>query len=389
MSPLTATLQTPPGRGGIAVIALSGDGCADVLAEVFRPLRSHAAGGNNVLQLGRLMDGREVIDEAIVCCRPGACEINIHGGPAVARRTMQLLAARGAIIQPAESAATKTFAPAHPSWNNPAIGLEMLQVLPQARSELAVSAITQQWSAGLSRLAAEALAAQKTEAVESLPPRLRAAGQTLAVMQRLLNPAEVVLAGEPNVGKSTLANALIGREVSLVHAQPGTTRDWVRELAVLGGLPVWLTDTAGLWEADAPIDAEAVRRARHRVEQADLVLLTSAERTTAVPDWLHAKDKKILNVWAKADLAPPPAGFAGPAVSAHTGEGLEELKQAILAALGLADFDPARPMAFAPRQADLLARAANALDAGDTASAYRCLEDLLAGQTPPSPTTPI
>jgi tRNA modification GTPase len=392
-APLTTTLQTPPGRGGIAVITLSGDDCQDVLGEVFRPLRSHALGGDDVLRLGHLMEGLEVIDEAIVCCRPGACEINIHSGPAVARRMMQLLADRGAIVQPAEPAATKTFRLAHPSWNNPAIGLEMLQALSQARSEPVVWAITQQWSAGLSRLAAEALtAAQKRKAVESLSPRLRTAGQALATMQRLLNPAEVVLAGEPNVGKSTLANALIGREVSLVHAQPGTTRDWVRELAVLGGLPVWLTDTAGLWETDAPIDAEAVRRARQRAEQADLVLLVSTERPTTLPDWLHVRDKKdknVLSVWAKADLAPPPTDFAGPAVSALTGEGLEELKQAILTALGLANFDPTRPMALTPRQADLLTRAADSFDAGDTTPACQCLEDLLSGNPLSKPTNPL
>jgi tRNA modification GTPase len=379
MSPVTATLQTPPGRGGIAVILLAGDGCDKLLAAIFRPRRSHTAGGEDILQLGQLVDGEEVIDETIVCCRPDACEINIHGGPAVARRTMQLLAARGAIIQPAEptTTVTKTFPPAHPRWNNPAIGLEMLQALPQARSELAVSALTHQWSAGLSQLVAETLAVVRNgKVVGGLAQPLRAASGALPLMQRMLNPAEVVLAGPPNVGKSTLANALIGREVSIVDAQAGTTRDWVREAAIARGLPIWLTDTAGLWEASGPIDAEAVRRARRRAEQADLVLLMSAEQLTVAPDWLHAKN--VLSVWAKADLGPPPRDFHGPVVSAQTGAGLEELKRAILAALGLADINPARAMAFTPRQADLLARAADALDAGNAANACQCLEELLA-----------
>ncbi|MCJ7544311.1 MAG: 50S ribosome-binding GTPase [Phycisphaerae bacterium] len=386
MPPLTATLQTPPGRGGIAVIVLAGDGGAEVIADIFRPLRSHTLGGDDVLRLGRLVDGRETLDEAIVCCRGGVCEINIHGGPAVARRTLELLAARGAAVLPAAPAATESLPLVHPRRNNPASGTEMLHALAEARSDLVVAAVTQQWSAGLSELAGTALAAtQARRRTRSLSAELRAAAAGLSVMQRLLRPAEVVLAGPVNVGKSTLANALVGRQVSIVHATAGTTRDWVRELAILRGVPIWLTDTAGLWEAPdfgqpsraAGIDAEAVARARQRIEQAELILLVSAERVTAAPVWLHAKN--ILPIWAKSDLAPAPAGFAGLAVSAQRNEGLDALKQAILAALGLAEVDPHRPMAFTPRQAKLLTGAAGALDTGDTATAGRRLGELLTG----------
>ena len=387
MPPLTATLQTPPGRGGIAVIVIAGDRCEQVLAEVFRPLRSHTAGGQDVLRLGRIADGPEVIDEAIVCCRSGVCEINIHGGPAAARRTMQLLAAHGAHVLPAASAATDSLPLAHPRLANPAIGAEMLAALAGAQSDLVIAAVTQQWSAGLSDLAARALAGIEG-AKSGGPPlaALRQAAAGLPVMQRLLNPAEVVLAGPVNAGKSTLANALLGRQVAIVHETPGTTRDWVRERAIVRGVPIWLTDTAGLWEKPAcgeqgraeGIDAEAVRRARQRAEQADLVLLTSAARPTPTPAWLHAKS--VVYVWAKADLAPPPPGFAGVAVSAHTGAGLDELKQTVLEALGMGNIDPSRPMAFAPRQADLLARAADALDARHPAPAAQSLRQLLTGQ---------
>jgi tRNA modification GTPase len=388
MPPLTATLQTPPGRGGIAVIVLAGDGCAEALAEVFRPLRSHATGGQDVLQLGRLMDGTQTIDEAIVCRRGDTCEINIHGGPAVARRAMQLLAARGAAVLPAAATAGESQPLAHPRWNNPAVGEEMLGALAAAQSDLVIAAVAQQWSAGLSELAGRALeAVDGSKATATLASELRRAAAGLATMQRLLDPPEVVLAGPVNVGKSTLANALVGRQVAIVHETPGTTRDWVREMAILRGVPVWLTDTAGLWEAPAcgepgraeGVDAEAVRRARQRIEQADLVLLTSAERPTAPPAWLHAG--KVLNVWAKADLAPPPRGFPGPAVCAVTGEGLDELKRAVLSPLGLAEVEANRPMAFTSRQADLLTRAADALDAADSATAHQYLTKLLRSQT--------
>jgi len=200
------------------------------------------------------------------------------------------------------------------------------------------------------------------------------------VMQRLLHPAEVVLAGPPNAGKSTLANALIGREISIVHRRAGTTRDWVRDLALLQVLPVWLTDTAGIWDvaesgsAAAAVDAEAVRRARHRAENADLVLLLAAGEAAPLPEWLHAKC--VLHVATKCDTVDP-EGAPDAAVSAHTGAGLDDLRSAILRALDLDHFDPTVARAFTQRQAELLLEAANTLDAGDTERSQRKLDELL------------
>ncbi|MHC4986687.1 MAG: GTPase, partial [Planctomycetota bacterium] len=234
-----------------------------------------------------------------------------------------------------------------------------------------VAAISQQWSAGLSELACDPNATADA---------FRSAAGRFDVMRKLLSPPEVVLVGPPNVGKSTLANALVGRATSIVHETPGTTRDWVREQALLEGVPIWLTDTAGLFEfPDDPhgIDTEAVRRARSRAEQADLVLLLSAgDEPTDTPDWLHAKN--ILRVAAKCDLATPTGEF-DVAVSAETGEGLDKLSRAILVALDLADINPAAPAAFTQLQADLLVAAAGALDAGDTSEARQQLQALLHG----------
>lgn len=411
MTNATATVQTPPGRGGIAVIALTGDDCEAVLGRVFRPMKSHATAPADAVQLGRLVDeGGDVLDEAVVArSASGAIEINIHGGPVVARAVMRRLAEAGATVAEASPAATESFQLAHPRWSNPVIGEEMLDALPAAASPFVLAVITQQWSAGLSQLARSD--APSAEA-------LRAAAGRLELTARLLDPPEVVLVGPPNVGKSALANELVGRAVSIVHDTAGTTRDWVRAMALFDGVPVWLTDTAGLFDPPAEadthgIDAESVARARRRAEQADLVLLLSAGEPTPTPDWLHAK--KLLHVAAKCDLyqerggapgfakaspgepVPPrkdplrslagqepgePVGSSGAcrmAVSSTTGEGLDELRSAILFALGLADIDPAAPAAFTQRQADCLLAAAEALDAGDTDTSEKALRALLMG----------
>ena len=366
----SATLETPPGRGGIAVIALKGPAADKILSAIFHPHSSHAAGGENILQLGHLVDGEEVIDEAIVCRCAGGAEINIHGSPLVARRTLELLVRHGAEVAPAGE--SKSFNPAHPAWCNPAVGTEMLQVLLLARSALVAAVICRQWSAGISRLAREAIDKSGADAAAEL----RSAAEELEVCQSLLHGPEVVLAGPPNVGKSTLANALIGRDVSIVHSAAGTTRDWVREAAVLGGVPVWLTDTAGIWQRATGIDAEAIRRARKRIDKADLVVLLAAGGSFAAPSWLHAR--RLLRVASQCDVVSP-AGQAQVKVSAVTGEGLDALKSAILEALGLGGVEPAAPRAFTQRQARLLQAAAEAIEQSNSNVTGEALLSLLEG----------
>ena len=354
------------------MLVLAGPKAAETLARAFRPRRGWSETAAGALRLGHLIDGERVLDEAIAAQGGDVAEISIHGGPAAAAAALHLLSRLGAEPLPAPPAAPECFGPAHPRWANPAVGEEMLASLHAAGSALAVKALSQQWSAGLSRLVREALAGPLDPSVAA---GLLAAAERLPQMQRLLHPAEVVLAGPPNVGKSTLANALVGREVSLVHDAAGTTRDWVREPAVLAGVPVWLTDTAGLWQPPEGIDAEAVRRARGRIAGADLALLLSAGSTPPLPAWITGPS---LRVRSKCDLYPA-CDPHDAAVSALTGQGLDDLARRVVAALGLDGFDPAAPAAFTKRQHDLLIQAAEAAEAGRSEAAGSFLTVLLAG----------
>lgn len=360
-----ACLQTPPARGGIAVLALAGPDAAGILARVFRPRPSHAAAGPGVLQLGHLVDGPSILDEAIVTFTDAdTAELNIHGGPRVTQAALELLHRHGAHIGPPQTC--PSFPPAHPRWDNPTIGQEMLACLGNARSALVASTISQQWAAGLSELACSTPS----------PEALHAAADGLAVASALLEPRDVVLAGPPNAGKSTLVNALVGRPVSIVNELAGTTRDWVRELASLDGVPLWLTDTAGLWDAPDAIDAEAVRRARQCIGRAHLVVLLAPHHGPEIPAWLDPA--KTLPVASRCDEKPSqrPGVLT---ISALSGQGLDTLRHAILARLGLEHLDPRRPMAFTPRQARLVRSAADALDLRHNALAAQRLDELLRG----------
>ncbi|MCE5325983.1 MAG: 50S ribosome-binding GTPase [Planctomycetaceae bacterium] len=381
-----AAVLTPPGRGGIAVISLSGAGADDILGHIFVkniqggvPKGQVAAAALQGMQLGVIKRGDEVLDQVVLCRTSQGFEINIHGGPAVARAVLELLASHGAQVLPADQAPPALSA-AHPKWNNPAIGREMLSAVIDARSPRVLAAISNQWSAGLSQLACELIQTllHGVRPAEQAPPltseSLREAARTLPRMRRLLDPPDVVLVGAPNVGKSTLINALTGRAVSIVHDQPGTTRDWVREPALLRDLPVYLTDTAGLWSGAAEaIDQQAIDRARACAAAADLVLLLD-DRAPTAPQWLAKQN--VICVRTKRDLETankepgkmePVPQFPIP-ISARSGEGLDDLADAILERLDLLDLDPRAPAAFTQRQADLLIRAADALGDSDTAS---------------------
>ncbi len=175
----------------------------------------------------------------------------------------------------------------------------------------------------LSLDSARALAAQAAN-------RLRGALAGAAAAARLREGFNVVIAGAPNVGKSTLMNALARRDVSIVSAIPGTTRDLVEIPLDLRGLPVTLVDTAGIRETEDPIEREGVARARRRAEEADLTLWLSDEPRPSVKSTVTGPTLLVLT---KADRAPPdekadlPVGAIP--ISALTGEGLPQLLDAI------------------------------------------------------------
>ena len=159
-----------------------------------------------------------------------------------------------------------------------------------------------------------------------------AAARTLAALTgaaagaRLREGFCVVIAGPPNVGKSTLMNALARRDVSIVSAIPGTTRDLIEASLDLRGFPVTLVDTAGLRESDDPIEREGVARARRRAERADLTLWLRDSATYDAPSF--AGGGPVIAVATKADLGQW-AEAGAIKISAVTGQGIEQLLDAI------------------------------------------------------------
>ncbi|MCW5771401.1 MAG: tRNA uridine-5-carboxymethylaminomethyl(34) synthesis GTPase MnmE [Rhodospirillaceae bacterium] len=355
-------LSSAAGRAAIAVVRVSGPAAGAALeALAGAPLPQPRVAKRVAL---RRADG-EPLDDALALWFPAprsetgeaVVEFHIHGGRAV---IAGLLEALGTLpgLRPAEPGEFTKRAFINGKIDlTAAEGLgDLIDADTEAQKRQALrqlegglGTLYEGWRARLMRVLAH-LEAEIDFADEDLPADVGAAArhelETLrGDIARHLDDARrgevlrdglsVAIVGAPNVGKSSLLNALLRREAAIVSSIAGTTRDIVEARLDLGGYPILLADTAGLREIDAraggdPIEAEGIKRALARAEQADLRLGVFDARTgpdAALKAWLGPATIPIAN---KADLTPDPSGKVGSAgelrVSAATGYGLDALR---------------------------------------------------------------
>jgi tRNA modification GTPase len=337
-------------RSAIAIIRLSGPASASAVSALCGgriPAPRHAA-------LHRLRDrDGAVLDHALVLWLPGpgsytgedCAELHLHGGRAVIDAVASALLRQG--LRPAEPG--EFTRRAFLNGRMDLVEAEAVHDLVAAETEAqrrqalrqlegALGALYNDWAGRLRGVLAyqEALIDFPDE---DLPADVE--DQLLAILRTVRREIEThlndagrgeklreglffAITGAPNVGKSSIINALAGRDVAIVSATPGTTRDALETRVVLGGVPVTLVDTAGLRETTDAVEAEGVRRARLRAREADLVLtvVEAGDRSPEAPGLLIAN---------KADLGRPgPDGALR--VSALTGDGLTQLRAELAAA---------------------------------------------------------
>nr|WP_294521113.1 tRNA uridine-5-carboxymethylaminomethyl(34) synthesis GTPase MnmE [uncultured Rhodopila sp.] len=378
-------LASGSARAAIAVMRISG-------AAAERAVTALCCGALPVprrASLRRLRNlGGDLLDQAVVLWFPGpgtytgedCAELHLHGGRAVIDGVADALVAAG--LRPAEPG--EFTRRAFLNGRMDLLEAEAVHDLISAETEAqrhqalrqmegALGAIYQDWADRLRGILAyqEALIDFPDE---DLPPEVE--DQLLATLravraeirthlddagrgEKLREGLFFAITGAPNVGKSTLMNALAERDVAIVSATPGTTRDALETRVVLGGVPVTLVDTAGLRETTDSIEAEGVRRALARVEDADMVL-TVVEAGAEVAALASVRHILVAN---KADL-----GFPGPAgsvrISAKTGEGVADLRNCLAsAARRMTESRGAPPLTRARHRAALSAAAGHLEDA--------------------------
>jgi tRNA modification GTPase len=202
--------------------------------------------------------------------------------------------------------------------------------------------------------------------------------------EHLVEPWNVVIAGAPNAGKSSLVNALAGYERSVVAPIAGTTRDIVRTRLALAGWPVTLSDTAGLRTSTDDLESLGIERARQELARADLViwLKDSTQEPGADSEFEPAREIPGILVQSKIDLAPiRDARFLG--ISSTTGAGLEELMAEIVRRLVPVVPEPGEAVPFTPELAAAIRSAERAWH-GDLESARQILQQCLDAIDPKS-----
>jgi len=352
-------LATPPGRGAVAIIRLSGPAAGAAVMELAGsvPPARHAT-------LRNLYDPADgsVLDRCLILWFPGpdsvtgedVAELHLHGGLAVSASVVEVL---GTLpdMRPAEPGEFTrrafengkmdlTEAEAVADLVDAQTRGQQTQALRQMQGALA--RIYDGWRERLLRSLAH-LEADLDFPDEDLPecvaalvePEISALASEIALHlhdgrrgERLRAGFQVAILGPPNVGKSSLLNALARREAAIVSERAGTTRDVIEVHLELGGLPVILVDTAGIRESADEIEEEGVRRARRRAADADFKLLVCD--ASAEPDrvLLEMVDDDSLVIANKIDLVSAPTGRSNfgqpPAVeiSVKTGQGLDALE---------------------------------------------------------------
>lgn len=412
-------IATPPGEGGIGIVRVSGSEAFAIAEQLFerrgsQPLQSHRA------HFGAIVDPATgmVIDRALLLpfraprsyTGEDVAEFHCHGSPYLLRRVITLATRAGARVADPGEFTLRAFLNGKLDLAQAEAVADLVRARSQAqlRSALALheGALSKQvhdLNNELLRLLAMVEAhIDFSEEIGELDPRTltpplnRLLQQLESLLQgaragRLLRDgARVAIVGRPNVGKSSLLNALLGEERAITTEIPGTTRDTLEESLMIEGIPVVILDTAGLRESRDVVERIGIERARAAAEHADLILFVY---DLTAPDW--DADRALLStlpeltpkvrVGNKTDCATPQRCarareyFSDTVLlSARTGAGLEALKQAILRALELQRIGEETPTLTHQRHIQAVESACHALQSAHAALMQGYPPDLMA-----------
>ena len=402
-------VATPPGRGGIGIVRLSGPeatGIAEPMLRLRNPLAHAQARFADLLDL----DTQEKLDEAVVTffAAPNSytgedvVEVAAHGSPVILETLVRQALAGGARLAAPGEFTQRAFL----SGRIDLIQAEAVHDLIEAQTLYQARVAAQQLHGALSQRIKpikEGLVSlialleagidfaeddvdvlpggEILNRIEEIRALLRPVADSFARGRIVQEGLMLAIVGRPNAGKSSLFNRIVQRERAIVTAAPGTTRDLVTERVSLGGIPVELVDTAGMREASDEAEQIGIRKSREAVADADMVLMvldaTAAPGQEELELLATLAQRRALVVVNKSDLAHPSSameealsGLALPVVhtSALSGQGVGELKEKMLAMVGERTVETESGMLTSLRQYQAVTATLEGLAAAGTAA---------------------
>ena len=359
-----AAIATPPGRGGIGVVRISGAELAPLAAAVLGRLPAP--------RLATLADFRDdegsVIDQGIAIYFEAprsytgehVLELQGHGGPVVQQRLVERLCALGARLARPGEFTERAFLNGKLDLAQAEAVADLINSASERAARSALRSLSGEFSRCVQKIDQRTLelrvyleaamdfadedidfltegdmrsrAGELASAIEALRRRARQ-GQVLR------DGVDVVLAGAPNAGKSSLLNRLLAENRAIVTDIPGTTRDLLSADLDIDGVPMRLTDTAGLRATGDRVEMLGVERAREAVAKADVVLLVRDDTLTEAPPLgVDVPEARTVVVFNKVDVSGRPSGMAGATgavgVSAKTGAGVNALRKRLVNMIG-------------------------------------------------------
>jgi len=396
---LITALATPPGRGALAVIRVSGPGCIDKLSLVFSNGGKLKQSKGYRIHYGWFTDGTDRVDEVLISVfrEPNSytgqdsAEISCHGGPAVVEKILNVLRKNGFRDASPGEFSFRAFSNGKMDLTRAEAVNEIIDARTDKARALAVSRLNGSIENTVNRIkdmvkhqaAAAALALdypeEEAEPVSFNLKEIRNAEESIETLLKTWNIGRIfhdgisiTLAGPANAGKSSLFNLFLKEERSIVTEKPGTTRDWVESWINIGGIPVKISDTAGIRKnTDDPIEIEGIRRTMDLLKSSDIIIAVAdgsagkevAERLAEEELSFTGKNQHLVKVWNKSDLVPKvPEGWIG--VSALNGSGFDLLEkeiQEITVGRGFSSGSDA-PVIDSVRQKRLLEKSLSALE---------------------------
>jgi tRNA modification GTPase len=368
-----AAIATPPGAGGIGIIRISGDEALPILGQLFIPKDSSCEFQSHRLYYGHVEESAsgKIIDEAMAVymappktyTREPVVEIHCHGSFIVLEHVLELILGCGARLADPGEFTKRAFLNGRIDLTQAEAVIDILAARTRKGADLAqeqlAGALCQRLDpvrAALSQARAVVEVAidfpdEDVEIVNHQEMLVTMEQEVISPLKRLLAGADqgklyrdgvsLVIAGLPNVGKSSLLNALLQEERALVTPVPGTTRDSIEETIDIDGIPVRIIDTAGIREDVGEVEELGIKRAKELVQRADLVLfLIDASRPVEEGDlalYQEMQGKPLLLVVNKIDLCggalPDLRVFTSTRGEAHISakelQGIDELKRAV------------------------------------------------------------